>query len=143
MGEKNHFYNKHHSEDTKNKISEQAKERFKNPENHGMYGKRHSEESKRKNMNSQFKKPVIQLNKKGEFISEFISINEAERCTGFRHLSISNCCNHIPHHNTCGGYFWLFKSEYEELLETLNGFEIIQYLYPKYAKKYNTNTIQN
>ena len=108
-----------------------------------MYGKRHSEESKRKNMNSQFKKPVIQLNKKGEFISEFISISEAERCTGFRHLSISNCCNHIPHHNTCGGYFWLFKSEYEELSETLNGFEIIQYLYPKYAKKYNTNTIQN
>lgn len=34
------------------KLSEKAKERFKNPENHPLYGRHHTEESKRKNSES-------------------------------------------------------------------------------------------
>jgi group I intron endonuclease len=47
-GEKNHFYGKNHSEETKKKIQQQAKERLSNPENNPMYGKHFSEESKEK-----------------------------------------------------------------------------------------------
>ena len=36
------------SEDECRRLSEIAKERFKDPRNHPMYGKKHSEESKRK-----------------------------------------------------------------------------------------------
>jgi hypothetical protein len=39
---------KHHSEETKRKMSEKAKLRFSNPENNPMYGRHHSEETKRK-----------------------------------------------------------------------------------------------
>lgn len=37
-----------HSEETREKMSKNAKERYKNPENCSMYGKRHSEETKQK-----------------------------------------------------------------------------------------------
>ena len=143
QGENNSFYGKHHTEETKKILSDKHKEYLSNPENHGMYGKHHSEESKRKNMEAQLKKEVVQLNKNGEFVAEFISINEASRCTGIPHLNISRCCRHIPHHNTAGGYFWLFKSEYDELLKMFNGFEIIQYLYPNIALNVNGVSFRN
>ena len=134
-GTNNSFYGRHHSEETKRILSDKTKEKLSNPENHPMYGKHQSEESKKKNMESQLKKSVVQLNKIGEFIAEYISINEASRYTGIEHINISNCCNHKLHYNTAGGYFWLFKSEYDELSKILNGLEIIQYLYPSIAFK--------
>lgn len=135
QGENNSFYGKHHSEETKRILSDKNKEYFSNPENHGMYGKKHTKESKRKNAESQLKKAVVQLDKLGEFIAEFISINEASRCTGLEHLNISRCCHHTPHYNTVGGYIWLFKDEYDELSNMFNGEEIIQYLHPNKAFK--------
>ena len=96
-----------------------------------------SEESKKKNTESQIKKPVVQLDKNGKFVSEFISINEAEKCTGIQHLHISRCCHHILHYNTAGGYFWLFKNEYEELSRIFDNFGIIQHLYPSIAGNIN------
>ena len=102
-----------------------------------MYGKHHSQESIDKMMKAQATKQVVQLNKIGELIEEFISINDVERRTGIRHLQVSHCCNHVPHYNTAGGYFWLFKTEYEELSKTLSGFEIIKYLYPEITLNVN------
>ena len=54
------FYGKHHTEEAKQKISETQKERFKDKENHPMYGKQKSEETKKK----------ISETKKGKKISE-------------------------------------------------------------------------
>ena len=42
------MYGKNHTEETKEKIGEKARERFKVPENNPMYGKKHTEESKKK-----------------------------------------------------------------------------------------------
>lgn len=39
------------------------------------------------------KKPIMQLNKNGDFIAEFESSYEAERKTGIAQSHISNCCN--------------------------------------------------
>jgi hypothetical protein len=47
-GENNPMYGKHLSDETRNKLSESAKDRFKDVNNHPMYGKRHSDSSKRK-----------------------------------------------------------------------------------------------
>ena len=47
VGKKSYVW-KEHTEESKNKISEAAKERFKDPENHPMYGKHLSEEAKQK-----------------------------------------------------------------------------------------------
>lgn len=114
-GEKNSFYGKHHSEETKKILSNKAKEKFVSPEKHPMYGKQHTEESKKKNQESQSKKAIVQLDKSGQFIAEYISINEAARCTGIQHINISHCCHHKPHYNTAGGYKWMFKEDWDNL----------------------------
>lgn len=46
-GEKNHFYNKKHTDETKKKISQSLKGKFIGENNH-FYGKKHSEETKEK-----------------------------------------------------------------------------------------------
>ena len=89
-----------HSEETKQKMREKAIERLKNPKNHPCYGTgRH----------------IIQLSKQKEYISEYISAEEAWKITGVSCSAIYNCCNHKPHCKTAGGYIWLYKDEYEKL----------------------------
>ena len=51
-GENNPMYGKHHTEETKQKISEIQSERFKDKEKHPFYGKHHTEETKQKLSNS-------------------------------------------------------------------------------------------
>ena len=57
-------------------------------------------------------KPVVQLDKKGNFISEFESLREASRRTGIASTHICNCCNHKPGHYSAGGFIWIYKDEY-------------------------------
>jgi len=45
IGNKNSFYGKHHSDETKDFLSAVAKERYKNPEDNNFYGKKHTEKS--------------------------------------------------------------------------------------------------
>ena len=146
----NPFYGKKHSEESinqmkefarkrwsnpeeKEKIRQIAKERFKNPENNPMYGKHHTEEAKEKmrqakngkyvginNPNYGKGRHVIQLSVQGEYIIEYVSADEAERITEINSANILKCCNHKPHHNTAGGFKWIFKDEYEEL-NNING----------------------
>lgn len=136
-GEKNWNYGKSLPDSQKQILRDKAKERYKNPENHHMYGKSHSQESIEKMMVAQETKPVVQLNKMGVLIAEFVSINDASRQTGIRHFQISRCCNHSSHYNTAGGYFWLFKTEYEELSKTLSGFDMLKFLYSDIAVNIN------
>ena len=57
-------------------------------------------------------KPVVQLDKKGNFISEFESLTEASRRTGIVTSSICCCCNHKPGYKSAGGFIWIYKDEY-------------------------------
>ena len=56
--------------------------------------------------------PVVQLDKKGNFISEFESLREASRRTGIDDGSICRCCNHKPGYKSAGGFVWIYKDEY-------------------------------
>lgn len=57
-GDKHPLYGKHHSEDTKKKLSLLAKERFKDKTKHPRYGKHCSEDTKRKISEANKKKTV-------------------------------------------------------------------------------------
>ena len=57
-------------------------------------------------------KPVVQLDKKGNFISEFESLTEASKITDIVISSICCCCNHKPGYKLAGGFLWIYKDEY-------------------------------
>ena len=61
----------------------------KNP----WYGKHPTEETRRKMSDSKPKKPVLQFSKNGEFIAEYPSVREAEIQTGCNQGNICLCCN--------------------------------------------------
>ena len=83
-GEKNPMYGKHHSEDTKRKMSEAHKEK--------IYANT---------------KPILQFSKNGELIAEYSSLTEASRQTGCSASHICSCCK--GRLKTCGGFIWKYK----------------------------------
>lgn len=58
-------------------------------------------------------KAVIQLDICGNYINEFESAREAERQTGVLHQNINVCCKNKK---TAGKYKWMYKTDYEEIL---------------------------
>ena len=118
-GEKNHFYGKHHSDESKRKISESNKE-LKAGEKNPFYGKHHSEEVKKKmseshknisyetrkkmseshkgkpspnkgKANKKLSKKVLQLTLDGVFIREWESIKECG-WNGYSQSQVCLCC---------------------------------------------------
>ena len=75
------------TEETKKKIAEAMI-----GEKHPFYGKHHSEESRKKMSENRPSKPVLQFSKDGELIAEYSSAREAERQTGCHNQHICNCC---------------------------------------------------
>ena len=82
-GEKNPLYGKHHSEETKRKMSEAHKEK--------IYAST---------------KPIIQFSKNGELIAEYSSIHEASRQTGCNASHICSCCK--GKYKSAGGFIWKY-----------------------------------
>lgn len=107
-----------HTEESKKKLSEKAKQRYKDPRNHPMYGKHHSEESKLKNSNSRKGKckgaenkqsRPVQCFKDGKFIREFICLADAAEFCGRDRKNtgqISKCCSGKA--VTAYGYVWKY-----------------------------------
>lgn len=111
-----------HTEESKKKISELAKERYKDKTKHPMYGKHHSEESKRKNSESRKGKcmggengkarKVLMFSTNGILLNEFSCLKEAANSLGKSSVTgISNCCRHVAY--TSLGYCWRYKEEYD------------------------------
>lgn len=96
-GENGYWYGKHLSEEHKRKIGRKS------------LGRKHSDEEKKK-ISEGRKKPIVQLTKDGEYITEFPSGLDAEIETGINRGHISDCCK--GKRKTTGGYMWRFKSDY-------------------------------
>lgn len=135
-GFNNPMFGKHHSDETKMKISERNKGR-KSP----MLGKHHSDEAKRKmsecerpsiqgknnywhnKRNENMIQASIEANSKSvcqfdlnmELIKIYSSISQAEKETNIVHNSISKCCKHKV--KTAGGYIWIYETELHKLSE--------------------------
>lgn len=94
-GEKNPFYNKHHSEETKKILSE-----IKKGKESPMKGKHFSEETKKKLSEAHKGKPSLKRKKvyqytiDGELVKIWNSVNECGR-NGYSQGCISQCCNGI------------------------------------------------
>lgn len=86
-----------HSEETKAKISKSLKESMQ------------SEETRKKMSESKGVYGILQYSKDGTFITEFPSINEAERQTGVNKASICYCCKNKKRYKTAGGFIWQYK----------------------------------
>ena len=124
---------KHHTEDTKRKMSEAHKGVLKSEETKRKLSEAHkgvlkSEEHKRKlseakkgkhpteetihkisesMTNGKNSKRVLQLDKTtGEVIREWPSLAEVERQVGYLQANISACC--LGKRNTCGGFKWSY-----------------------------------
>lgn len=54
------------------------------------------------------RKSVLQYTKDNQFVTEYMSMKEAERQTGINYSSISKCC--LGKGLTAGGYIWKFKN---------------------------------
>lgn len=96
--------------ETRIKMSESRK-----GEKHWLYGKHHTEETRKKLSeakkgipNIKLSKPVLQIDKNtNEIIAEFLSISEAQRQLGYNQSGISNCC--LGKRNTAYGFKWRYK----------------------------------
>lgn len=116
LGDKNHMYGKHHSEETKRKLSELNKGK-----NNPFYGKKHSDESKKKISNKrkgQFAgiknsriRPVVQCDKNGTFIQCWDYINQASEKLHIEHSHISACCR--GKRKSAGGFIWIYEEDWE------------------------------
>ena len=128
-GENHHFFGKHHTEETKQKMSEVQK-----GENNPMYGKHHTEETKKKMSEAQKgekgsmygktgekhprSKPVVQIDLNTNEVKVWGSTREAERIGGFCHNAISECCKNKFNrlgNNIYKGFKWMYLEDYEKL----------------------------
>jgi len=109
-----------HTEESKKKISDKAKERYQDLANHPMYGKHHTEESKQKISESRKgkckgsengkSKAILCYTKSGEFVRKFDSQSDALEWLGKDrrdNAMLSRCCNGKA--KTAYGYVWKFK----------------------------------
>ena len=99
-GELSPWYGKHHTEETKRKISDSNKGEKAYWHNHKM-----TEEHKQHIAEGHYKAVLQMLN--GVVIAEYSSAKEAEEKTGIARYNISRCC--CGKRKSCGGYTWQHK----------------------------------
>ena len=101
-GENNPFYGKHHTDDSRKKMSEAQKLRFENPENHPMYGRHLSGETKMKLSQSLSgeNNPACRAVYCYELDEYFWGAKEVERKYEISSNHIASCCR--GHRQSCG-----------------------------------------
>lgn len=111
-GEKHPFYGKHHSEETKKKLSESHtgkhfSEEHRNKLSESHTGNHHSEDTKKRMAETKGINGILQYSIDGEFIAEYPSTREASRQIGCDNSSISKCCKGTR--KSAGGFIWKYK----------------------------------
>ena len=103
-GDKNPMFGKHHTEEARKKISENRV--YLKGEDHPSYGKPCAEYLIASKL-----KPVVQLDKKGNFIAEYVSEKIAAKQTGIDPSQISEACDNT--NKSAGGFMWVSKNMYD------------------------------
>lgn len=104
-----------HTEESKQKMSIKRR-----GEGNVMYGKKHTDETKKK-MSDKSKlrtgilsgrhKEVLQFDKNGNFIAEFVSVLQASKAVGCSPRNIAHVCN--GEQKTAKRYKWMYKQDYK------------------------------
>lgn len=111
VGENNPNYGKHHTEETRRKMSENRKGKYVG-ENNPNYGHYWSDELRRKmseTMKGKNNKPIVQLDKQGNFIREWSSTTEVERELSIFATNITACCKGKL--KSTGGFKWEYANK--------------------------------
>lgn len=95
-GDKNHFYGKHHTEETKKRLSEKAKER-------NYSGSRNPSA-----------RAVVQLDINDNCIGVYPYIKKASKDTNIPIHIISRCCRGVSGYSKKYKCFWMYLDEYKE-----------------------------
>lgn len=130
-----YWENKNIPQEMREKISETLKGKYSGEKN-PFYGKTHTEETKLiisekgklRPIDTYFQISVLQLNKQtGEIINKFPSISSAENLNNINNISAS-CTGK---QKTAGGYLWIYEKDYNEhyIKERID-------LIKKFGKKY-------
>ena len=101
------MYNKHHTQEAREKISN-ARKISGFSETH----KRHISESK-SGVKHHLAKPVYQYSKDGSFIRKWDYMNEAAKTLGLHRTCISSAC--LGRTKTCAGFIWTYEDRGEHL----------------------------
>lgn len=110
FGEDNSFYGKHHSDESRKKISKSRMGKYCGKDNpnfgHKLSNERIEEIRKSKSVS------VCQFDLDMNFVQEFSSTKEAENATGDNHSLISRVCRGKL--KTIHGHIWLYSSDARE-----------------------------
>ena len=79
----------------------------------GCHGYKHTEYELSKMRQIQNPKSVLQLDKDFNIIAEWISCSHAGKTLGLSIRGIKACCNRENRQKTIGGYYWIYKNEYD------------------------------
>ena len=105
MYNNNPMLGKQYGDEVRKKISETQKKRLADPE-----------------LRKRISKAVIRITENGA-IEEYFGAREAERQTGINASAISACCK--GKRKTAGDSQWLYKEEYEAILEKNKKIEVV------------------
>lgn len=109
LGDKNPFFGKKHSNETKEKISNSRIGKYSGS-NNPFFGKKHSEETRRKISEARRNNgtPIIQLTLDGKLVKVWEHAKAAGVELGLSPKRIRECCKHIR--NNYKGFCWEYKS---------------------------------
>lgn len=79
----------------------------------GCKGYKHSEDEILKMRQVQNPKAVLRLDSNLSIIDEWVSCSHAAKTLGFSARGIKACCNRENRQKTIGGFYWVYKEEYE------------------------------
>lgn len=79
----------------------------------GCKGYKHTEEEISKMRMVQKPKSVLQLDMELNIVGEWVSCSHAGKTLGLSARSIKAVCNRVNHQKTIGGFYWIYKEEYD------------------------------
>ena len=119
LGSQNAMYGKHHSEETKRKISENQ-----NLSEEGRHNIAKATKERQLGANNVKARAVVQATKNLDFIAEFSTIREAAKSLNFINKNlrsvetyINHVCMHEKDHTSAYGYLWFYAEEYYRIKE--------------------------
>lgn len=128
IGEKNPFYGKKHSDDSRKRIKENHAN--VSGEKSPMYGRTWWNENTPQEKIDEWRKNIklahqnketynygtgvatVQLTADGDYVAKYVSASEAEKITGINASHIRGVYNHKKGRKTAGGYLWVTEEEY-------------------------------
>lgn len=105
----------------------------------GCIGYKHTEEEIAKMRLIQNPKAVLQIDMQQNIVAEWVSCSHAGKTLGLSVRGIKAVCNRVNRQKTIGGYYWIYKEEYDENTVDWDYYLNINKSSPKRISQYDRN----